>query len=316
MVKLPGATFVLYFRKSRSRVSPWSLRFTACMLVSSPPPTFHSQQYVKNVICRANDEAGNLRANHRLRVSLDSYSRPVTWPTNNGNSSIIYTAFTSALGNSIKRSRADAKTDVGGSTGGVIGLLSDLVTVPDPRIARALSHKRRAALSTVVVDSETVLVDFRRSGLYTGPVNFLPLSALRLEHENLTPLAPLLMPLLMPSPRTATGAGAAAAVAAAAGTGGRGFGNGGGGWEGEEGKNNERADLLPLSPETPAPTGFLGYAVRLLQLRPEHEPLRWTVLFALFVDLVVFETTEQVKSQSLNFKHIGVWYLAMICFTY
>ncbi|CAM9285029.1 unnamed protein product, partial [Pylaiella littoralis] len=152
---------------------------------------------------------------------------------------------------------------------------------------------------------------FRRSGLYTGPVNFLPLSALRLEHENLTPLAPLLMPLLMPSPRTATGAGAAAAVAAAAGTGGRGFGNGGGGWEGEEGKNNERADLLPLSPETPAPTGFLGYAVRLLQLRPEHEPLRWTVLFALFVDLVVFETTEQAEAVRSRVPDRRLFYCAL-----
>lgn len=265
-------------------------------------PTLNHQQYVKNVIHRANDEARNLRANHRLRESLDNYAWPINWPSKNGNSSSVYTAITSAFSNSMKSSRAN-----GGSTG-VIGLLSDLVTIPDPRIARALSHKRRAALSTVVVDDETVLVDFRRSGLYTGPVNFLPVSTLRLEHENPTPLAPLLLPLLMPTPRAATAAAAAAsaAVGAAAGAEGRSIGDDEGGREGEGDGNNDRPDLLPLSPETPAPAGFLGYAVRLLRLRPEHEPLRWTVLFALFVDLVVFETTEQVNNNLRQLLVVGV----------
>lgn len=286
-------------------------------------PTSDSQQYVKNVIYRAMDEAGNLRANHRLRESLDNYTWPIGWPAAknnsrsnnnlNNSSSTIYTAITSAFGNSIvsKKSstrRADGNANNSGycpgssTDSGVIGLLSDLVTVPDRRIARALSHKRRAALSTVVVHNETVLVDFRRSGLYTGPVNFLPLSTLRLEHENPTPLAPLLLPLLMPAPRAATAAAAAAAVAAAAAAAGGEKDDGGGGGGGREGEgggrgSNDRPDLLPLSPETPAPAGFLGYAVRLMELRPEHEPLRWTVLFALFVDLVVFETTEQVIQQ-------------------
>lgn len=216
---------------------------------------------------RANDEVGNLRANLRLRESLDSYTWPITWPGNNNSSTTLYSAISSTFGGAR------------GGNDGVIGLLSDLVTIPDVRIARALSHKRRAALSTVVVHSDEVIFEFRRRGLHIGPVNFLPLSTLRLE--NPTPLAPLLLPLLLPP--------AARNTAAAGGNGCRGPG---------DREEVEGAGLLPLAPETPTPAGFLGYAVRLLHLRPEHEALRWTVLFALFKDLVVFETTEQVNEET------------------
>eukprot|EP00903_Cladosiphon_okamuranus_P013372 g12462.t1 len=239
------------------------------------------QQYVKNVLHRAIDEAGNLRANHRLRESLDNFAWPLAWPAEHG-STTIYSAITSTLGNSINNS---IRNSIRGSSGtrsndGVVGLLSDLVTVPDPRIARALSHKRRAAMSTVVVKNDDVVFDFRRRGIHTGPVNFLPLSTLLLE--NPTPLvAPLPTPLVLSS-------------------------SGGGGDEGDEG-----GGLLPLSPETPAPAGFIGYAVRLLQLRPEHESLRWTVLFAVFKDLVVFETTQQAEALRARVPDRRLFYCAL-----
>ncbi|CAM9399400.1 unnamed protein product [Hapterophycus canaliculatus] len=245
------------------------------------------QQYVKNVMHRANDEVGNLRANLRLRESLDSYTWPIAWPRNNSHAAIqVYSAISSTFG--------------GGSGGGdgndgVIGLLSDLVTIPNVRIARALSHKRRAALSTVVVHSDKVIFDFRRRGLHTGPVNFLPLSTLRLE--NPTPLAPLLLPLLLPPAPRNTAAGG---------------NNGGHALEDRRGGVEvEGAGLLPLAPETPTPAGFLGYAVRLLHLRPEHEPLRWTVLFALFKDLVVFETTEQAEAVRIRTPDQRLFYCAL-----
>lgn len=244
-------------------------------------PGSNSQQYVKNVFHRAIDQAGNLRANHRLRESLDNFTWPIAWPAEYS-SPTIYSAISSAFRDSARDStRSSGITSRGND--GVIGLLSDLVTVPDLRIARALSNKRRAALSTVIVDDDDVVFDFRRRGIYTGPVNFLPLSVLRLEKP--TPLASLLIPPLPPP-----SAGNHVVAAAAAGVAGeRGISGCGGG-----GKEDVGAGLLPLSPEIPAPAGFLGYAVRLLQLRPEHESLRWTALFAVFKDLVVFQTTEQV----------------------
>ncbi|CAM9538106.1 unnamed protein product [Ectocarpus sp. 8 AP-2014] len=248
------------------------------------------QQYVKNVMCRANDEAGNLRANHRLRESLDSFTWPIDWPRGNATttSGTIYSAISSTFGGGIDGSSSGGGGGGGGNGGGVIGLLSDLVTVPDPRIARALSHKRRAALSTVVVDNDKVLFDFRRRGLYTGPVNFLPLSTLVVD--NPTPLAPLLLPLLLP-PQRRIGI-------VPAGT--------------EDGDGREEgADLLPRAPESPAPAGFLGYAVRLLRLRPEHEPLRWTALFALFRDLAVFETTEQAEAVRARVPDRRLFYCAL-----
>ncbi|CAN0584234.1 unnamed protein product, partial [Laminaria digitata] len=73
-----------------------------------------------------------------------------------------------------------------------------------------------------------------------------------------------------------------------------GEGEGEGGGEGAGA--GARAPLLSAAPELPAPAGFLGYAVRLVRLRPEHESLRWTVLFALFKDLAVFETTGQAEA--------------------
>ena len=231
---------------------------------------------MKNVLHRAIDEAGNLRANHRLRESLDNFTWPIAWPNEHRGTTAVYSAisstFSSSTANSIRSSSGTRSND------GVIGLLSDLVTVPDVRIARALSHKRRAALSTVVVENDDVVFEFRRRGIHTGPVNFLPLSMLRLERR--TSLTPPLLIL----------AGNPAAVAAEVAGEGSINGRGGGGG----GDEDDGGGLLPLSPESHAPAGFLGYAVRLLQLRPEHESLRWTVLFAVFKDLVVFETTEQV----------------------
>ncbi|CBN74590.1 hypothetical protein Esi_0030_0125 [Ectocarpus siliculosus] len=149
-------------------------------------------------------------------------------------------------------------------------------------------HQRRAALSTVVVDNDKVLFDFRRRGFYTGPVNFLPLSTLVMD--NPTPLAPLLLPLLLP-PQRRIGI-------VPAGT--------------EDGDGREEgANLLPRAPESPAPAGFLGYAVRLLRLRPEHEPLRWTALFALFRDLAVFETTEQAEAVRARVPDRRLFYCAL-----
>lgn len=235
---------------------------------------------------RANDEVGNLLANHRLRQSLDNYT--FGRPTSTATTTTIYSAVSNAFGNSISSSDAGAGS---GSKCGVIGILADLVTVPDVRIARALSYKRRAALSTVVVDNDEVLFDFRRKGIHAGPVNFLPVSTLLLD--NPTPLAPLLLPLLLPPP-TRNNAGAVAPN----GEGNINAGGGGGAVEagGGTGGGGVDAGLLPPAPETPTPAGFLGYAVRLLRLRPQHESLRWTVLYALFKDLAVFETKEQVRN--------------------
>ena len=44
---------------------------------------------------------------------------------------------------------------------------------------------------------------------------------------------------------------------------------------------------------TTAP-GFIDYAVNLIQLRPEHEYLRWTAYYGVFRDLMVFETRADV----------------------
>lgn len=255
--------------------------------VACSPPLPFSQQYVQNVLHRANDEVGNLRANHRLRESLDNYTWPIAWPaaaTAITTKTAIYSAVSGAFSSNI-----DSGGTLGGSSG-VIGILADLVTIPDVRIARALSFKRRAALSTVIVDNDKVLFDFRRRGIHTGPVNFLPVSTLLLDDP--TPLAPL---LLLPPARN----NASDVVA-----------------PNEETFSNARGDggvsLLPPAPEAPAPAGFLGYAVRLLQLRPEHESLRWTVLYALFKDLTVFETTEQVITEK---QRSSEWYGILVDFS-
>lgn len=171
---------------------------------------------------RATGEAGNLRSTQRIRESLQMYS------SNHG--------------------------------GGVIGLLSDLGMIPDLRIARAVSHKRRAAMSSAVVANEVIVYDFRCRGYFSGPLNFLPLRPLLLEGTM----------------ETAGG---------------------------------ERT--LPTAPEDPAPPGFLGYAIRLIRLRPEHESLRWTVLFTVFKDLAVFETTAQAEAVRERMPQGRLFYCAL-----
>lgn len=42
--------------------------------------------------------------------------------------------------------------------------------------------------------------------------------------------------------------------------------------------------------------GFIGFAVKLIKLRPEHEYMRYSVFWGLFRDLMVFETREQAQS--------------------
>lgn len=219
---------------------------------------------MKNVLQRASDEVRNLRADYRLREGLDAFNRctnhhatattSISPNTTRNKVGVKFDFALRSIGNNLgARARTRSGSSTGSSNGGVVGLISDLVTVPDPLIAQALSYKRRAALSTVVVDNDDVLFELRRRDLIRGPVNFLPLSTLHLENTSLLPR--ILSASTMPP----------------------------------------RFDMLPVAPESPAPPGFIGYAVRLLQLRPEHEPLRWTVLFTLFKDLVVFETTEQVN---------------------
>lgn len=275
-----------------------------------PPSLFsHRQQYVKHVLQRASDEAQNLRADYRLRESIDAFNRrrakhhTTNNNHNNSTKSSSNTCSTTSLNfNAALRSMSSSlvvgtitRSGGGGggtgscsSNGGIVGLVSDLVTISDPIIARALSAKRRAALSTVVVDNDGVLFELRHRDLVRGAVNFLPLSTLHLEN---TSLVPRVLSASTASPPSAAPPASALVRGRGAGEGGT---NGGGAGGRGEGRNEERVDLLPIAPEMPAPAGFVGYAVRLLELRSEHESLRWTVLFTLYKDLVVFETTEQV----------------------
>lgn len=159
---------------------------------------------------RAEEEVCNLRSTRDVRKSLEAYT-----------------------------SRGDT---------GVVGMASDIASLPDPLISRAVSRKRRAALWSVVVTDERVIQEFRRRGLHRGPLNFLPIRTLQHDHVALL--------------NTAAGGG----------------------------DRGGREMLLPMAPETPAPAGFLGYVVRLLRLRAEHEHLRWTFFYAIFKDLMVFES--------------------------
>lgn len=203
---------------------------------------------------RAIEEAGNLRATQRARESLQTYA------TKHG--------------------------------GGIIGLVSDLGYIPDQRIARSVSSMRRAAMSSAVVANERVVYDFRCRGLYSGPLNFLPIRTLLLEHPG----------------ASATGSSDGAGV--------DGDGSGpndvaamgiGGGGAAVPGAN----DLLPLAPEAPAPDGFLGYVVRLMHLRREHEYLRWTVLFAVFKDMAVFESEAQAEAVKKRMPNQRLFYCAL-----
>ncbi|CAN0099171.1 unnamed protein product, partial [Discosporangium mesarthrocarpum] len=162
------------------------------------------QEYTKNVMMRAADERRNLLATKFVRESLEAYSSRF---------------------------------------GGVLGLVSDLGYIEDPRIARAVSQKRRAAMSTAIVKSTSVMYDFRRRGMFSGPLNFLPIDTL-LDHAD---------PHMPPH------------------------------------------HSLPPLPGGPHP-GFLGYAVELVRLRPEHECLRMTALYAVLKDLAVFETEVDAES--------------------
>lgn len=100
------------------------------------PPHFHSQQYVNNVMRRATDEADSLRAIFGLRESLDSYTWRNYNHTNTTNSENCARS-QSGLNTFCGRFVGTSSSSFGVSTStGVIGLLSDLVTVPDPRIAR------------------------------------------------------------------------------------------------------------------------------------------------------------------------------------
>lgn len=261
--------------------NPFALRSVSPSNDAAP-----SQQYVGNVMHRANDQVLNLRCKYRLRKSLYKYTRGNKDPQKSnrtinmrglrGDTASVSSRIGSASGSFPDGSNG---SNGGDGNGGVVGLLSDLVAIPDPRIARALSYKCRFVLSTVVVVSDSVSSGIRRRGLYTEPVEFSSLSAFRREGPSKLPRPP------------PTSSNATAAVAAASRSGGRHTDDGGGCREEVE----AGANILPLAPETPAPAGFLGYAVRLLQLRPGHESLRWTVLFALFKDLAVFETSEQVN---------------------
>ncbi|CAN0324568.1 unnamed protein product [Ectocarpus sp. 12 AP-2014] len=261
-----------------------------------------SQQYVSNVMHRANDQVLNLRSNRHLRKQLYNYTR--------GNKDLQKSSrtinMTSGRGGTASVSGRIGSTSgsfPGGSNGGnggdgsgaVVGLLSDLVTVPDPRVALALSFKCRFVLSRAVVVNDNVSSSIRRSGLYTERVECLSLSAFRQENPSVLPRPP------------PTGSNDTAAVATASRSGGRRTDYGGGCREEVE----AGANLLPLAPETPAPAGFLGYAVRLLQLRPGHESLRWTVLLAVFKDLAVFENSEQAEVVRARMANQRLFYCAL-----
>ena len=57
-------------------------------------------------------------------------------------------------------------------------------------------------------------------------------------------------------------------------------------------RNIEDADLLRVQRCHLQCQGFVGFAVNLIRLRPEHEYLRYTVFWGLFRDLMVFRTRE------------------------
>ncbi|CAM9979099.1 unnamed protein product [Ectocarpus sp. 13 AM-2016] len=258
----------------------------------------HHQQYVSNVMHRANDQVLNLRSNRHLRKQLYNY----TWGDKDPRKSSRTINMTNGRGDTPSVSGRIGSTSgsfPGGSNGGnggdgsgaVIGLLSDLVTVPDPRIALALSFKCRFVLSRVVVVNDNFSSSIRRA----ERVEFLSLSAFRQENPSVLPRPP------------PTGSNDTAAVATASSSGGRRTDFGGGCRERVE----AGANLLPLAPETPAPAGFLGYAVRLLQLRPGHESLRWTVLLAVFKHLAVFETSEQAEVVRARMANQRLFYCAL-----
>jgi hypothetical protein len=52
-------------------------------------------------------------------------------------------------------------------------------------------------------------------------------------------------------------------------------------------QDTSHIDMLNQTIDAP---GFIGYAVKLLRLRPEHEYLRYTVLWIIFKNLMIFET--------------------------
>lgn len=114
---------------------------------------------------------------------------------------------------------------------GVIGMVGDLCMVDDERIASAISRKRNAAMTTVIVRDVGTIERFRKSGpSHTrGPSSYMPLTTtLKMQDE-------------------------------------------------------------PF-PAVNAP-GFLGYAMHLIKLRPQHEYLR-DAMYTLFRNLMVFDTME------------------------
>jgi hypothetical protein len=62
------------------------------------------------------------------------------------------------------------------------------------------------------------------------------------------------------------------------------------------------------------PEGFIGYAVNLLQMRPEHEYLRFTVFGVIFYNLMVFTTRDAANryASTVEVQQIqGLWTVAL-----
>jgi hypothetical protein len=75
-------------------------------------------------------------------------------------------------------------------------------------------------------------------------------------------------------------------------------------------------NTLPLSglSVSELPEGFIGYAVNLLQLRPEHEYLRFTVFGVIFFNLMVFTTRAAANqyASTVDVQQIqGLWTVAL-----
>eukprot|EP00947_MAST-08B_sp_MAST-8B-sp1_P001065 g1065.t1 len=221
-----------------------------------------------------------------------------------------------------------------------IGLLSELCSVDDPRLARAISIKRYQAMQAVVVDTMDTVWAFRqeRQNSRAGPITFVPVDAVKQGWPAMQQLfgGATKASDLKPPRQDRLGEGAAggpvaaAAVRAAAGPAATGAGAGeddhasgfeaegrsvGGSSDGkEQGKgDHDSEDGEDDAPLPPVVEGFLGFVVQKLRLRPEHEYLRDTVLTTVFKDLMIFDTRTRADAfaRGLGHPNLAPWVMCL-----
>ena len=190
---------------------------------------------------------------------------------------------------------------------GIVGVLSDIVWTDTELCSYILSKKRSMAMSTIIVTEDTYIRDFRKVTQAEFP-QYAAYMSISIVEQSIGGIPSLLdEDTIFNQSQCQSQSQSQCNCNCLIDTNAKYYSvfyphghqtNASSGSSGSpSGSNNPISEHFPTisthkSHEPPPIPGFLGYAINLLRLRPEHEYLRRNVLWIIFRDLMVFDTLE------------------------